>query len=159
MIFCSLLSRWISIKGKQLNRINRSADDHRVGTWKSPWKRLVTTIGEYRAALCARKVSVKVSESSLIQNSELLTSQAPAIKPIKKIITLEEYKKRQQCRSKIIKTAPVKLTQFQSEETETLEDITSYLLAFNKNKRKHDGEDLEEENMFACRQKKPCLFH
>lgn len=96
----------------------------------------MTAIGKYRAALSARKVSAitKVSEYSLIQNSGSFTSQAPIMKPIKKVITVEEYRRRQKLRPKIIKKALAKLIQVPCEENVFLEDIAPYLFVLYQKK-------------------------
>ena len=150
MIANQLLSRRTSRKRKADDGNDRSMEDRRRDTKKSSSKRL-KTIGDYRAALYIKQVSSKVStkvsdfKKHLLRKEEGLTSQQPIIKPEKKVITLEEYRRRQKTRSKIAKKATAKSTQPPCEEVPTLEDITPYLLAYNDKKRKHDGEVSDGE--------------
>ena len=129
------------------------------------------TIGDYRAALYTKQVSSKVStkvsdfKKHLLRKEKGLTSQPPTVKPRKKVITLEEYRRRQKNRLKIVKKASVKsTTPPPCEEVPTLEDITPYLLAYNNKKRKHDGgvsdgEESETEYKFVLRKKRKSLHY
>ena len=92
------LSRRADRKRKADDGNDCSMNDRRRDTTKSSSKRL-KTIGDYRAALRTKQVSSKVStkisdfKKHLLRKEKGLTSQPPTMKPQKKVITLEEYRR------------------------------------------------------------------
>ena len=167
MIANQPLSLRVGRKRKADDGNDRSMDNRRRDTKKSSSKRL-KTIGDYRAALYTKQVSSKVStkvsdfKKHLLRKEEGFTSQPPNVKPQRKVITLEEYRRRQKSRPKIVKQTPVKSTQPPCEEIPTLKDITPYLLAYNHKKHDgeiSDGEVSEREYKFVLGKKRKSLHY